>query len=519
MNRTSVLVLAGLLAPGIVSAAGLADLIRERGIGAPVELTGGRSLGDMVGDMDLPALPAVKGAPVFSTDYKEVRNPDYKDPSTQPPPNLKDSHVQALINKMIEVERSQLGPKAKPADLSLAKDQVMRLVGNLVIIDRNYVDTIPSSVWDQAVVDMGEVAAKEFDVKKKNWESTINSMINAAGSKILDPFSVYWNKEEFKRFQDQMNNSFVGIGAILKPDGTIDIVIPGGPADKAGLKAGDRITVVDGTPVNTAEQVIKKTLGKEGVPVSVTVERGGKAMPPIAIVRGSVETKNIYSKLVDKAVGYVYLGQFSPNSDAEVIAAIATLRDKGAKKLVIDVRGNPGGTVGSVSAIASEFMKDKQRIVSFKRQGQVMWENVTDGDGRFKDMPLAVLVNEGSASASEILAGAIQDVRGPVVVGSRSYGKGTMQTIMPDREGRALKLTIGRWYTPRDRSIDAQHDPKTHEKVKDTGGVLPDHLIVLTEEAERAIMRQLFREVQGAAPDGPAVADPVLQKALEILAP
>ncbi|MBI5882267.1 MAG: S41 family peptidase [Elusimicrobia bacterium] len=517
MIRTSAFVLAILLAPRSGSAAGLVDLIRERNISAPLELTGGRSFGDLAGDMDLAAPQQGVGAPVFAAGFKEVQNPDYTDPNDLPPPNLKDAHIQALIKKMVAVEASQLGPKAKPADLSLTREEVTRLVGNLAAIDRNYVDTIPSAVWDQAVADMGEVAAKEFDAKKKNWEATINSMINAAASKILDPFSVYWSKDEFKRFQDQMKNSFVGIGVILKTDGAIDIVLPGGPADKAGLKGGDKIIAVDGTPVNTAEQVIKKTLGKAGVPVSITVERDGKAIPAITIVRGSVETKNVHSKLVDKTVGYVYLGQFSPDCDTEVIAAIAKLRDKGAKKLIIDVRGNPGGTVDSVSAIASEFMKNKQRIVSFKRQGKVMWENVTDGDGRFKDMPLAILVNDGSASASEILAGAIQDVRGPVVVGSRSYGKGTMQTVLPDQEGRALKLTIGRWYTPRDRSIDAQHDPKTREKVKDTGGVIPDHMIVLSEEDERAIMRQLFREVQGAAPDGPAVADPVLRKALEIL--
>ncbi|MBI5211651.1 MAG: PDZ domain-containing protein [Elusimicrobia bacterium] len=516
INRAS-LVLAIFLAPRLAAAGSLADL-RELSFGVPAELAAGTPAGNMVPSRGLAVPPSGEGVPFFATGFKQVPNPDYTDPNRLPPPNLKESQLEALIKRMVGIEAAQLGPKAKPSDLSLTREDVMRLAGNLAIIDRNYVDAIPAGVWDQAVKDMGDVAAKEFDAKKKNWETTVNSMINTAASKILDPFSTYWNKDEFKRFQDQMNNSFVGIGAILKEDGTIDIVIPGGPADKAGLKAGDKIVSVDGTAVGTAEEVIKKTLGKEGTQVKIVVVRAGNTLPAATITRGQVQTKNVYSKLAAPGVGYVYLGQFSPESDKEIIAVIGKLREKGAKKVIIDVRGNPGGTVDSVSSILSEFMKDKQRIVSFKRQGKVMWENVTDGDGRFLSMPLMVLVNGGSASASEILAGAIQDVRGPVVVGSRSYGKGSMQTIMPDNEGRALKLTIGRWYTPRDRNIDAQRDPKTREKVKDTGGVVPDHLIVLTEEAERAIMKQLFREVQGASPDGPAVADPVLQKALELLA-
>jgi carboxyl-terminal processing protease len=378
------------------------------------------------------------------------------------------------------------------------------------------VDNIPKEVWDKAIADMGDTAAKEF-AKTKSWDSTVNSMIKAATGKMLDPFSVYWTQDEYKRFNDQMGNSFVGIGAILKDDGTIDIAIPGGPAEKAGLKAGDRIVDVDGTAVKTSEEVIKKTLGKAGTTVTITVERGGKALPPFKIVRGQVTTRNIYSKMATTGIGYIYLGQFSPDCDKEIIAAIGKLKEKGAKKIIMDVRGNPGGTVDSVSSILSEFMKDKQTIVSFKRQGQVMYSNVTDGDGKFLNMPLAILVNGGSASASEILAGAVQDVRGPVIVGSRSYGKGTMQSVMPDKQGRALKLTIGRWYTPRDRSIDAQHDPATKKKVEGTGGVVPDHLIVLTEDQEKAIMKQLYREVQGAPTDGAAVADPVLQKALELL--
>ena len=453
---------------------------------------------------------------LFRTDYKQVPNPLYKDPNKGLPPHLTDAHVDKLLRKMVQAELATLPPRTSPKKITLKEEDVMRLVSNLVIIDANYVDAIPAAVLDKAIEDLGATAKAEF-AKTKNWDETVTAMVKGAAGNMLDPFSVYWSKDEFKRFQDGMNNSFVGIGVILREDGSIDIVIPGGPAEKAGLLAGDKIVAVDGTPVSGSEAVIKKTLGKAGTPVAITVERPGAALPPISIIRGQVTTKNIYSKMAAPGVGYIYLGQFSPDCDKELIAAIGKLRDAGAAKMIIDVRGNPGGTVDSVSSILSEFMKDKETIVRFKNKGQVMYTNEVKGNGKFLGMPLVILVNGGSASASEILAGAVQDALGPMVVGSRSYGKGTMQSVMPDKQGRALKLTIGRWYTPRDRSIDAQHDPKTREKVKDTGGVVPDHLIVLTQEQERDIMKQLFREVQGAPADGAAVADPVLQKGLELL--
>jgi carboxyl-terminal processing protease len=495
MNKNLKLALVLCLAPQLAAAQGLMNWVQSN-------------------PSDVPS--AGSGAPaLIQADFKQVPNPQYQDPNEAPPPNLTNKHIEVLLEKMVMAELATLPKGAKPEQLTLKKDDVMRVIGNMAVIDRNYVDNIPAAVWDKAIEDMGKTAAEEYP-KTKNWESTVNAMLKTATTKILDPFSVYWTKDEYKRFQDSMTNSFVGIGVILKDDGSIDIIIPNGPADKAGLKAGDKIVDVDGTPVKSSEEVIKKTLGKEGTSVTMTVQRGGKPLT-MKITRGQVTTKNVYSKLAAKDVGYIYLGQFSPDCDAEIIAAIGKLKEKGAKKMIMDVRNNPGGTVDSVSSILSEFMKDKQTIVSFKNKGQVMYSNVTDGDGKFLKMPLVILVNGGSASASEILAGAIQDVRGPMIVGSRSYGKGTMQSVMPDAQGRALKLTIGRWYTPRDRSIDAEHDPETKDKVKGTGGVVPDHLIVLTEDQEKAVMKQLYREVQGAAPEGTPVDDPVLKKALELL--
>ncbi len=221
------------------------------------------------------------GASVFfSNDFKQVPNPLYKDPNKGLPPHLTDAHVEKLIKKMVEAELATMPPRTNAKKVTLKEEDLMRLVSNLVIIDANYVDDIPAAVWDKAVDDLGAVAAAEFP-KTKNWEETITAMVKAAAGNMLDPFSVYWSKDEYKRFNDGMKNSFVGIGVILREDGSIDIVIPGGPAEKAGLLSGDKIVAVDGTPVKGSEAVVKKTLGKAGTPVVMTVERGGQARPPV----------------------------------------------------------------------------------------------------------------------------------------------------------------------------------------------------------------------------------------------
>ncbi|MDD5628532.1 MAG: S41 family peptidase [Elusimicrobia bacterium] len=439
--------------------------------------------------------------------YRSIPNPAYSDSDQAPPPHLSQAHVQGLLDMV----------KALPGT-PVQKD-VMRLMGNLVRIDRSWVDPIPASSWDKAVELMGEVAKKVYDSVKPNWSDTVTAMIKAAAEKLLDPFSVYWTADEYKAFVDLEHNTFVGIGVIFEESGSavIDTVIPGGPAEKAGLKSGDKITAVDGKPAATAEERIKAIRGQKGTPVRISVERGGQPQD-ITVTRGQVVTRNVYSKMAAPGVGYIYLGQFSPDCEKEIFAAVLSLREQGARKLVLDLRNNPGGSVDSVSSIVASFFKDGQKIVAFKKQGTEMYRNVAAGDGRFQDMPLVVLVNGNSASASELLAGAIQDVRGAVIVGSRSYGKGSMQTIMPDAQGRALKLTIGRWYTPNDRNIDNQRVPETKEKIKGTGGIVPDHAVDMTEDQEKAVLRQLLREVGGGSPQGPRVADPVLEKAMELLA-
>jgi carboxyl-terminal processing protease len=459
--------------------------------------------------------------------FKEIKNPNFVNPDEQAPPNIKNEQLERLLKNLKAVDEAQQGSGIPRRDL-------MRLASILTQIDRHFVDPIPTGTWDKAVELMVDVAAKAFGVvkdglpgaaavpaveaaaAKKDWDLVVTDMVKAMVEKFLDPFSVYWTQDEYKEFEDTMNNTFFGIGIGTMPNGVgITHVFPGSAAEKAGLKSGDKIIAVDGVPANGPDR--KPIRGKEGTTVRVQVERDGQVLPEFSITRVRMQTRNVYSKMAAPEVGYVYLGEFSPDAGREVFAAIAGLREQGAKKVILDLRSNPGGSVSAAASIMASFFKDGQKLQGFKKQGRTMRELFADGDGLFSDMPVAVLINGGSASASEVVSGAIQDVRGAVVVGGRSYGKGSAQDVKPDRQGRALKLTMTRWYTPNDRNIDNQRNPETKEKIEGTGGIIPDHPVEMTQEQEIAVLRQLHGDVLGIPAGGPRVADPVLEKALEVL--
>ncbi|MFA5137870.1 MAG: S41 family peptidase [Elusimicrobiota bacterium] len=471
------------------------------------------------------AVPTYESGPtgfIAPAKYKAVENPGYVDPDTQPPPNLKLDQVKALLRRMAQIEMAQRGENADPKDLSITQEDVNRLVGRLAQIDRQFVDPIAPKTWDLIFTKMGEAAEKGFDVKKKNWPTTIDTMLKAAVKELKNPHTVYWNKEEFKRFQESMKGTFAGIGVTFKKDGTIDIVFPDSPAAKAGLKGGDKITSVDGKPVEgkTLEEIRALVRGESGTDVRIGVNRNGKPVEPLKVTRGAVQMRSVMAKMVDKDTGYVYFTQFGEegDTDKQIFDAVKALQKKGAKKLILDVRGNPGGSVGTVSSIASEFLPDGAPIVSFKKQGQEQWRTVTDGKGMFADMPVVALVDGGSASASEILAGAFQDhmkLR-PVIIGSQSYGKGSAQSVLPEKTGQALKITGSRWFTPNDRTIDAKHDPETGEKVPGTGGVKPDVSVEVSDADQEKLAEQRFRALNGA-PVADPIADPVIEKAIEVL--
>ncbi|MBI5596091.1 MAG: S41 family peptidase [Elusimicrobia bacterium] len=481
-------------------------------------------------DLSLPSMDIIRarahgpngGAPTFTpVKYKVEEGPAWEDPNLrrlvpQKPPNLKEAQVTALIDRLAKYDASQHGGK-----LTLTRDQVTAIVVRLVQIDVNFVDTVDAQKWDGIIKATGDAMEMSYG-KSKSWDKAVEDGIVTAVKALKDPHTIYFNEQQLKAFMDSMKGTFVGIGASIAKDPKglkLEFIYPGSGAEAAGIKAGDIVTAIDGVPVagQTPEDIAKKLRGDEGTTVSVTVERGGKAQRPVLVTRKQVKMPTAFSKMAAPGVGYVYWNQFGEDSDATVLAHVRRLKAQGAKSVIMDVRGNPGGLVDSVASIASEFLKDGQEIVSFRKQGKVVYKNIADGNGEFADMPVAVLTDEGSASASEILAATMQDQRkGYAVIGSRSYGKGTQQAILPGADEGGLKITQSRWHRPNGGNIDAQHDPATGEKVDGTGGVMPDVEVAVSEDQARDIAQQTAYELIGR-PSPKKVADPVLEKAVEVL--
>ena len=433
----------------------------------------------------------------------------------QPPPNLKQEQVAALIQALVDHERAATGK------VTLSKQDVQALVTRLVQIDTHFVDPVDAKKWDAITKAVAAEMNASYD-KNKKWDGAVERGVVTAVTALKDPHTIYFNEAQLKAFMEMMKGSFVGIGAAIAEDPKglkLDFIYPDSGAEKAGIKAGDTIVEVNGasTAGQKPEEIAKKLRGDEGTTVSVTVERGGQKLPPMLVTRRTVKMPTAFSKSLPGGVGYVYWNQFGDDSDTVVLSHVRRLKANGAKSIILDVRGNPGGLVTSVASIASEFVKDGQEIVSFRRQGQVVFKHVAQGDGEFSDLPVAVLTDGGSASASEILAATLQDQRkGYVVIGSQSYGKGTQQTILPGADKGGLKITESRWHRPNGGNIDAQHDTATGEKVPGTGGVTPDISVAVPEDQAHKIAQQTAYDLMGR-PAPNRVADPVLDKAVEVL--
>lgn len=444
-----------------------------------------------------------------------------------PPPNLTPEHIEKLgarLGALVEKEEAANGGQS-----TVTRRQIQALTGRMEQIDRSFVDPIPPEEWDKIIAKMGEEAENTFNPAQGNWDETMVKMLKTAVGALKNIHSDFMSREELEAFS-KSDNDYVGGGfeiSKLKDEeggfAKAGLVFPGSPAERAGLKEDDVIELIGGPDagwVGTADkdlsEIVKRILGKDGSEIQLIVRRNGGPLQTIKITRGRIERKAVYSRMQTGDIGYVFFSNFTrENIDHTVMRHITQLLTKGAKKLILDVRGNPGGSVETVAWVASEFLKKDDEIVAFKKQGEVVAKKVTDADGLFAHIPVVVLINGGSASASEILAAALQDhMQAPTVIGSRSFGKGTAQTVSPGPFG-ALRLTGTRWYSPNGRTIDAEHDENGYPK-KGTGGVIPDITVETTPEQEKAIRNAIVREMHGA-PVTNRPADPALEKAVEVL--
>ena len=298
----------------------------------------------------------------------------------------------------------------------------------------------------------------------------LNDIVEKAIPQILaelDPHSVYLSAKDAQSASDELKGSFFGVGIefVIRED-TVHVqnVITGGPAQKAGLLAGDKIVSIDGKPFVgksvTNEEAMRKLKGPDKSKVKVGVMRYGSKKPiTFEITRGEVKTKSIMATyMLDDDTGYIRIKNFGENTYAEMLVSLAQLSQHGFKNLVIDLRDNTGGYLEAAVQMANEFLPDNRLIVYTEGRKSQRQEYKTDGRGSYQTMPLVVLINENSASASEIFAGAMQDNDRGTIIGRRSFGKGLVQQQIGFPDGSLIRLTIARYYTPSGRCIQKPYN-------------------------------------------------------------
>lgn len=317
----------------------------------------------------------------------------------------------------------------------------------------------------------------------------------------LDPHSGFMDPEETKRLQEDHEGSFGGLGIVISiRDEMLTIVAPieGTPAHKLGLQAGDRIIRIEGESTEgiTTQEAVRKMRGEIGTDVTVTIERNEWKDPKdFTITRGKIPVEAVpYSFMIRPGIGYIRMTRFSKNLSEEFITELNELEQEGLESLLIDLRGNPGGYMSQAIEVAQEFLNKKNLVVFTKgRIPRSSRKYLGNGSSRERDYPIVVLVNNGSASASEIVSGALQDWDRAIIAGETTFGKGLVQNIFPvSHDGAALKLTTAKYYTPSGRCIQRPYkgvDVYTYR--------YPDRTNVEKKEEEMKEDGEVFETVGG----------------------
>ena len=309
----------------------------------------------------------------------------------------------------------------------------------------------------ETITDAINIIEKNY-VEDVKMETLIQGAVKGMLSE-LDPHSSYLTPDMFKEFKVETKGEFGGLGITISlKDNILTIISPieDTPADKAGLKAGDKIIKIEGKPTTkiSLEQAVDKLRGKPGTKVTITIFREGKNKPfDVTITRDVITIKAVKSKVINN-LGYLRLTQFKQEASKETSKALKELEKQNIEGLILDLRNNPGGLLSEAVRVSSIFLPEDKTVVYTKdRDGTEKHLKTKDTDTNAEKIPMVVLINEGSASASEIVSGALQDYKRALVIGQTSFGKASVQTIIPMGNNSAIKITTARYYTPRGRSI------------------------------------------------------------------
>jgi carboxyl-terminal processing protease len=345
----------------------------------------------------------------------------------------------------------------------------------------------------------------------------------AAGmARALDPFSQFMEPDDHKEMKTETQGQFGGLGIrIAVRDGWLTVItpMPETPAYRLGILPGDKIVKIEGdiTQGLGVEDAVKRLRGKPGTKVSISVLREGEKEPrDFTITREVIKILSVRSTLLDGKIGYVKLNEFIETSEDDMHKALKSLTDQGMSSLILDLRNDPGGLLTAAVDVSKLFVGDSKIIVYTQGRSQPRQDFFADSKAPYGDLPIAVLVNGGSASASEIVTGALQDHKRAVIIGSETFGKGSVQSVIPLDDGSALRLTVAKYYTPSGRSI--HRDEKTKK-----GGITPDIVIAVTKETESKLYIQgdeiysKDKPPQSVVKEEERVKDEVLERATQIL--
>ena len=293
-------------------------------------------------------------------------------------------------------------------------------------------------------------------VEEVDKDKLIDGAIGGMVRSLDDPHSIYLEPRLYSQLKADTSGSFGGIGVYMgfKEGGVYVLgVIPDSPGEKAGLLAGDSILAVNDQPISEIEpgEVALKIRGEVGSSVNLLIHREGEEDKTYSITREIIHVQTVSGKMLDDRIGYIRISNFSENTDKEFKETVAKLEKENMKGFILDLRQNPGGVITSCVEIAKEIVPAGPIVSVIRRDGE---KEVYTSDLKEAKYPIVVLLDKNSASAAELLSGALQDTKAAIVVGEKSYGKGSVQTVIPMFQNDGIKLTIAKYYTPNGRSID-----------------------------------------------------------------
>ena len=371
---------------------------------------------------------------------------------------------------------------------------------------------------------------EENYVEEVDKEKLLNSAIKGL-LKPLDPFTQFMEPDLYKELKVETEGQFGGLGIrITIRDEWITVItpLPGTPAYKAGILPNDRIIKIEGesTYGMRLEDAVKKLRGQPGTKVNITIQRETQKEPfDLTLTRDIIKIEVIKYKMLENNIGYIALFEFNSNSYKDISQALEELKKQGMKGLILDLRNNPGGLLDQAVNIAKLFLGENKLIVYTEGRKSPRKEYRADEKAKYLDIPMVVLVNGGSASGAEILAGALQDNKRAILVGSRTFGKASVQSVLDLGDGYGLKLTTARYYTPSGKRIDKIELSKTQKSTStiEVGGIMPDIVIEVPKELEVKLYQQREeiytpgKEPVSAVKKEEQVEDIILVRALEIL--